>query len=218
MMVNRFGKCTAEEWADPVIDQKKVDKQYRKRKNQPIMFPSSHDITRRNRAECLIVLKKLIEAGNQVLIVSKPSVCCITLLCNFFKDYKDQIMFRFTIGSVNDDVLSFWEPNAPSFNERLNCLKYAYEHGYQTSVSCEPYLDSPVFVYEDCKPYITDSFWIGKMNNFNTVVDTSEYRKYILPLVHRRKSSYIEYLYKQLKGEKKVKFKDSIRKVIDGQK
>jgi len=36
-----------------------------------VMFPSSHDITPTNLAGCLTVLKKLLEVGNEVLIVNR---------------------------------------------------------------------------------------------------------------------------------------------------
>ena len=34
---------------------------------------------------------------------------------------------RFSIGACDDQILSFWEPNAPNFEERKQCLKYAYK-------------------------------------------------------------------------------------------
>ena len=62
-----------------------------------------------------------------------------------FRDVpREQLLFRFTVGSAKDDVLSFWEPGAPTFAERMASLELAWAHGYQTSVSCEPMLDGHI--------------------------------------------------------------------------
>ncbi len=54
--VKRFKTLTARQWANPVINQKKVDAKYPKHQGT-VMFPSSHDITERNLAEYLCVLR-----------------------------------------------------------------------------------------------------------------------------------------------------------------
>ena len=98
-------------------------------------------------------------------MVSKPHLECIQKICETFTDYKDKILFRFTIGSADSQVLKFWEPNASSFEERLECLALAYRMGYQTSASAEPLLDKNVDdLISKLSPYITDTIWIGKPN------------------------------------------------------
>ncbi len=166
MAVYRFNRCTAEQWLEPVIDQKKVDKGYRKKVEGGIMFPSTHDITKRNLSEYLCVLHKLLDAGNNVLIVTKPHLGCIEAICESCAFQKDQIKFRFTIGSSDQRVLSFWEPNAPGIAERLNCLQYAYSEGYKTSVSCEPLLEpwSVMPLIETLQVAVTETIWIGTAN------------------------------------------------------
>lgn len=53
---------------------------------------------------------------------------------------------------------------------RLGCLRYAFRHGFKTSVSCEPYLDPyAIYTYSACKDYLTDSFWIGKIRGWHQV-------------------------------------------------
>ena len=81
-------------------------------------------------------------ASNEVLVVSKPRVACVKRLCAELLPYRDQIVFRFSIGSTDSAVLSFWEPGAPGFEERLECLRIAHISEYVTSVSCEPMLDA----------------------------------------------------------------------------
>lgn len=215
----RFHRCTVEQWLVPVIDNAKVDKNYGRHKGV-VMFPSTHDITPRNLSECLCVLHKLLDAGNRVLIVSKPHWNCITLICETLMEYRSQIMFRFTIGSMNNEILKFWEPNAPGFKERQACLRYAYFQDYNTSVSCEPYLDSNVIgLYLAVKPYITNSFWVGKLRDFDSRVDmfdiTSEQEEeFVKPLKAAQTDEAVREIYNQLAVERLVKWKDSIRKVI----
>lgn len=61
-----------------------------------------------------------------------------------YRKLKSQMQLRFTIASVNDETLAFWEPKAPRFGERLESLRYAFRRGYRTSVSVEPFLDHGV--------------------------------------------------------------------------
>ena len=58
-----------------------------------------------------------------------------------FQEYQGLMQFRFTITSLNDKLLKFWEPNAPLFQERVSSLMFAFKNGFRTSVSIEPFLD-----------------------------------------------------------------------------
>jgi hypothetical protein len=216
----RTGHCAAADWGKPKINQSKVN-QNRRYIDGRVMFPSSHDITPLNLSECLCVLNRLLDAGNEVLIVSKPHWRCITTICERFLDHKKQILFRFTIGSLCDNVLKFWEPGAPNLDERLSCLRYAYESGYQTSVSAEPFLDGTVKVlYLGVKDLITESFWIGKVNKLDQrgIFDDCEIaaiNRYVYLCQAFQTDMEILKLYNDLKDEPLVKFKDSIREVIE---
>ena len=77
-------------------------------------FPSSHDIFPEILDPYLFVLGKLLREGNEVLIVTKPRLDCIQAICESCRFFKDKIIFRFTIGAMNDEVLGLWEPNAPN--------------------------------------------------------------------------------------------------------
>ena len=215
----RFKYMTQEQWDNPTIDQKKVDKKYGKLKGV-IMFPTTHDIVPGNISEYCCVLRKLLDAGNDVLIVSKPNWECISLICEGFKEHRDKILFRFTIGSTSDDVLRFWEPNAPSVLERLSCLQYAFEAGYKTSVSCEPYLDPyVVYTYTACKPYITDSFWVGKLRHFNSRVKLDDatpeqIKKYVDTLKAASGDDVVRGIYRLLDGQPFIQWKDSIKEIM----
>ena len=115
-----------------------------------VMFPSMHDIHLDNLEVCIDLIANVLEAGNKILITSKPQMECIQRICSDFKNYKDKILFRFTIGTLDDDTLQLWEPGAPNAAERIACLAYAKAKGFQTSVSMEPMLNS-LTVVEDTK-------------------------------------------------------------------
>ena len=221
--VVRFKTCEAKHWSIPCINEKKVDHPHKNKYRGVVMFPTTHDITTANISQYMTVLKKLLDAGNKVLIVTKPQWVCIALICASFLDprYRDLLEFRFTIGSKNNTILSFWEPNASSFEERLGCLQFAYNKGYKTSVSCEPMLDAYVaYTYDMCKEFITEAFWIGKLRNWKSRVRTpdwviSEVEAKIFNTTKTAQSdNVIKAVHAALDGKPFIKWKDSIREVM----
>ena len=160
----RFKRVCPENWKDEKIRPLDVSKKYSSMEGT-VMFPSSHDISENNFLQCFTVLKKLLDAGNRVLVVSKPHLRCISKICDDLKAYKNKILFRFTITACDDRILSVWEPGAPCYEERKECLKYAFNAGYKTSVSVEPMLDSDNIdvLIKDLSPFVTESYvgWTG---------------------------------------------------------
>jgi len=217
IMVERYQKITAEEWGNPVADDKKAHSKQPK-KLGTTMFPTTHDIFPEVLEPCLAFLLNLLTAGNDVLIVSKPHLECIKAICDACKDYKKQILFRFTIGALDDDILSYWEPNAPKFFERYESLKYAFNAGYATSVSCEPMLDSKnvVELFRILEPSVTDSIWIGKLNKIDSRVEvkTDEDRQQVQRIKDGQTDEKIWVVYNALKDEPKVKWKESFKAVL----
>lgn len=175
-MAIRFGRKTENTWRIMVPNETTIQKSYKKRVGR-VMFPTSHDITAESLENCVIVLEKLIEAVNCVLVTTKPSIYCIRKICEKFQDKKELIQFRFTITSMDNELLEFWEPGAPFFEVREHSLKYAFNHGFKTSVSIEPFLDKDPYILVDrLLPYVTESIWIGKMN-YIKVNNISSYEK-----------------------------------------
>ncbi len=215
----RFGRATVESWRDQKIRLHEVERK-RSRRDGTIMFPSSHDITPQNLDACVGVLEKLLTVGNRVLIVSKPHLDCITVLCERLAKYRDQILFRFTIGSTDDSVLSYWEPGAPAFGERLAALQHAHGLGFKTSVSCEPMLDANIdAVVAAVRPFVTDAIWLGRANRlvpavtFNCGGDASAIAK-ARELNAVWTDDAVSGLYARYKNDTHIKFKDSIKKVV----
>ena len=133
--------------------------------NDVVMFPSTHDIRPEHLERNMEFLQHILDKGNVVTIVSKPHLVCIKAICEKFEAYKDKLILRFTIGTANVKALKYFEPNAPSFEERINCLKWAFQEGFSTSISCEPMLDNNIdAVLNEVFPYVNETIWIGKAN------------------------------------------------------
>ena len=218
-MAIRFKRATATSWKRPRLRQHDLDRGFTRRSGR-IMFPTAHDITPRNLDACLAVLRKMLAVGNDVLIVSKPRVTCIARLCDELASYRDQIVFRFSIGSTDNAILSYWEPGAPSFTDRLAGLKTAYLRDFQTSVSGEPMLDgNPDALIATVRPYVTDPIWLGKINRlrnilpFNCPGDATAVRRGEA-LVTIQNDKAIRALYARYSHNPLIKWKDSIKKVV----
>lgn len=216
-MAARFHRAAAASWCHPVIRAKAVNKSYRKREGR-IMLPTSHDITPDNLTETLLVLRKLLQAGNELLIVSKPHLDCVKALCADLTGYTAQMLFRFTIGSADDTVLRYWEPGAPAFAERLAALKWAFEQGYSTSVSCEPMLDLHIDkVITAAMPYVTDAIWLGRVNQLRQAISKNcpgddMAGRMADQLLAEQTDDYLRELYHRYKVDPRIKYKDSIKK------
>lgn len=152
---------------DMQITAKAIAKNWRKAKeNDKKMFmtPSSHDIVPYILQDYIISLRKILEAGHDLLIVSKPRMDCIIPIANAFEAYKNRIIFRLTITSTDERILQFWEKNAPSLRERMDVLRTLYSRGFITSVSAEPYLSHPGDIAQLVAPFVNETIWLGVMS------------------------------------------------------
>jgi len=211
MIAKRFGRKTDESWKNMEINTKAVEKSYKKYDGR-VMFPSSHDIVEEPEIieACFTVLTKLLEADNEVLITTKPSINVTKKIIEEFDNYKKNIQFRFTIGSKNNETLSFWEPNAPNYEERKKALQYASTHGYKTSISIEPFLDTnPIPMITELDPYVSESIWIGPMNYIKKNGISAEERPYYNKIREISQKENLEKIYDDLKNHQKIQFKDS---------
>ena len=218
-MAIRFKRATPVSWKRPRLRQHDLERGFTKRDGR-IMFPTAHDITDQNIDACLRVLSRMLAAGNDLLIVSKPSLSCARRLCASLARYRPQIVFRFSIGSTDDGVLKFWEPGAPSFQDRLSSLQLAYAEGFATSVSGEPMLDGhPDALVAAVRPYVTDSIWLGKINRVRQILplncprdaDTLARGEALTAL---QNDEAIRALYARHRRDPLIKWKDSIKAVV----
>ncbi len=218
-MAIRFRRKTPDNWQNEVIRKKTYKKDFKKM-DGTVMFPSSHDIHPNHLDETIYYLEKILHCGNTVLIVTKPHLICIQEICNKFSLYKKNILFRFTIGSSNNETLKFWEPGAPVFEERLESIKWAFSNGYKTSISCEPMLDDNIEdVIIKTTDYVTDYIWLGKINfllrrlKMNGINDKESIDRAFM-LLEDQSDSKIQKLYDNLKQCPKLKWKESIKKIV----
>lgn len=206
------------EWAREEFSRKAGMKSFVK-KDGVVMFPTTHDITPFNLEECIRVARLILEAGNQLLVVSKPHLDCVVRLCDDLAAHRDAILFRFTIGTLDPDISSHWEPGAPSPNERLAALVHARVAGFRTSVSVEPLLggvDTALAILFAVRPYVTDTVWIGKMNKIalRVAMDTPAARAEAEAIESAQADEEIMRLVAAVGEDPLVRWKDSIQKVI----
>jgi len=213
LMAKRFGRATNNTWKKMIIREDVVNSKFRKFSGR-VMFPSSHDIFDMPDYEdaCFTVLENLLTSGNEVLVTTKPRLAIIKKIDREFSDYKEQIQFRFTITSSNDQLLKYWEPNAPLFRERLKSLQYAFKKRYKTSVSIEPFLDyDPQPLIDSISPSVTESIWLGIMNYIprnnlkkSEVLYYDSIRKYY-------SEEHLKEIYEFFNKHPKIRWKDSIK-------
>lgn len=186
--------------------------------NGLVMVPSSHDITPYYLAAVEKHLKALLEQGNQILVVSKPHRDCIYRLCDELAPYKQQILFRFTIGSLSKQLASLWEPGAPAPLERIDCLQHAYKRGFETSVSVEPMLagtEDALVTFNKVIQYVTETIWFGKMNHLNRWGPaTPEIAVACWYLRRLQSDTAVLELVQRLSAHPQVRWKDSIWRVV----
>jgi DNA repair photolyase len=191
--------------------------------NSTIMAFSTHDITPQTIDYCLETIKFILDderSNHRVLIVTKPRFECVKQMCEELKGYKDRVLFRFTIGSSDDAILKFWEPNASSYAERLKSLEYAFKMGFDSSVSCEPSIDNNTdAVIEAVLPYVTDGIWVGRPNKFKRRLelngcDDTEHLKRAEELLLIHSDEAIKKRYEKWKSNPKLRWKDEVKKVV----
>lgn len=214
----RFGRVGGSEgWREEVA--RDVATADCKKYPEPIMFPTTHDVTAAYLQPYRCHLHNILNAGNAVVIVSKPHEESIRAICTEFSSFRDNMTFRFSIGGLDNEAMRIWEPGAPVLAERLKCLRIAFEHGFKTSISAEPMLgdsQDAERLYYVVEPFITEDIWFGKMRN------VGRHRKSSDPEVVRRATKLIAAqsdqeiirLVDAMKGLPKVRWKDSIQDVI----
>lgn len=216
-LVERKGIVSPKQWATCKVLE---DELTRKQPLYPgqVMFPSAHDIVPENLEACLSVIRNLLVAGNKVLVVSKPHLDCIERLCSELSYAKEQFLFRFTITARDNKILKLWEPHAPGYEERKDCLEYAFNKGFASSVSVEPMLDTTdvAAMVHELLPYITHSIWLGKMNRIERRVacESIEMQREVDRIEQGQSDARIFQLYQELRTNPQVRWKESIKEVV----
>lgn len=213
LMAKRFRRATDQTWSLMKVRENVLKGKFRKFPGR-VMFPSTHDIVDipAVREACFETVKKLLRYNNRVLITTKPVLSIVKTMDKLFSSFKENIQFRFTITSMDNSLLNFWEPNAPAFEERFKSLKYAFNRNYKTSVSIEPFLDrDPLKLVSKVLPFCTESIWLGKMNYISCQSNLSPGSATLYNDVRLNYSiDRLKYIFEKVKEIKRVRFKDSI--------
>ncbi len=169
-----------ENWGKKMVKRDYWNKNWQKRNDgYTIMYPTTHDILPEIIDDSFQAIKNMLDANINVLLVSKPHIEVITKLIDEFSDFKvgqPKITLRFSISTNDDKLIRYWESAAPRFSERLECLKLAFDNGFSTSVSMEPFLpakskskkkeiESLITLINSLLPFVKETLWLGMMNH-----------------------------------------------------
>jgi len=219
-MAIRFKRSTAESWHIPMLDY--PCRQVPRHKTPgTTMFPTAHDITMDNYVSCGTTIRDLVKTGEKVLVVTKANPESLKMTLMGLQYAADRIEVRVTIGSHDDEILKFWEPGAPCFADRLKALEWAKAAGYRTSLSIEPMLcGNPMGLIARVLHAVTGEIWIGlpkdliRRVSVNCPGDAQALAQARL-LVGMWNDEWVMKLYAQMKGQSWVRWKDSIRQVVE---
>jgi pyruvate-formate lyase-activating enzyme len=232
-MASRFARRGRDAW-DGVeqVNWAKVDELKGKRFKGRVMFPTTHDWTAGSSEACAAALAHLLEAGNDVLVVTKGGArvaleVAKTAVKHITVEGVNPEM-RFSITCVDSRVARFWEPGAPEPFARLAGLRRACELGLPTSVSIEPMLEPhrAVELVDTVDVYCQSSclgrggeIWIGKANQLARRTAWARGRVdgiegAVRQLEAGQTDDQVMRVYEQLRGHTKVRWKDSYAEVI----
>ena len=191
-----------------------------------VMFPTQHDVHQGNLAWCLEVLDALLWCDNRVLLVTKADPACIEAILDRYGHGVGPVLrleIRVTLGALDDAVLGFWEPGAPSAAARIEALRMAAKY-FRASGSAEPLLApwEARRLYDAIAPW-AETIWVGCLNHgrkrtawlAGTALEAEaaerlrDIEAWQTPLAIREVAA-------ALAGCPKVRWKDSYRKILEG--
>ncbi len=221
-----------DQWTNKVIKWEKVNKGYRKiinNTNAPwdYMFPTSHNIFIEEPyfSACVRLLKKLLQSKNTVLVTLKSFPKVIHKLCEEFYQYRNQMAFRFTITSVNNEILKSFQPKGPSFEESVESVQFATESGFSTTISAEPLLDLyPYELIDQVEPYLSSvnylkdigTIWVGllKIKYIPKSLRKGKVLTHLNKLIPTFKFEHVYKYYEKLYNHPRIRWKESIIKLM----
>jgi len=207
-------------WIAEMPNNRLMDQAYRMKRKGVIMCPTTHDITPHNLELSVDILHTMAQNGNHLLIVSKPHSECIEALTNDLAPFRDRVEFRFSIGCKTDGIAEFWEPCAPSIQERLDCIPIAISRGFRVSISCEPLLEPwHVQAIVNLVRFMTlGNVWIGCLKHLRERTAWALNGRFgeepVMALERWQKPEMMQKVCDALKGIPGIRFKDSYQRVL----
>jgi DNA repair photolyase len=215
---NRYGIRKRDDWSREELTKNASIQSY-PLKQGVVMFPTTHDITDFNVEQFIRIASLVLAKGNRLLIVSKPQRIVIWHVMRSLEQWKSQILFRFTIGAMDDCLVNLWEPGASHPLDRLFTLADTQLLGFARSVSIEPMLggvEETLRVVDNVRIWNPETVWIGKMNKIRLRVQNikPEVNEAINLIEYQQRDSEILRLYAALKDVPVIRWKDSINTVL----
>ncbi|MCK9609182.1 MAG: hypothetical protein M0R33_22330 [Methylomonas sp.] len=179
VMFRRFGRvCKTPSIEEPMpVNQKSIDTVWSKAANSKrkmMFFPSSSDIFAENMRDYVSVCRKIIDAGHEILFITKASMASITAFVREFEqqmqpidNYKPKIVIFITVTTNVDAILRKFEPYAPLYQERIGAIIHLIEHRFNVNVIIEPYLSDPIAIIQEVEPILHNHggiITVGQMN------------------------------------------------------
>ena len=219
--------------------------EYGRKHRGVVMLPTSHDVTPGNREACLAVLGRLLAAGNRVLLVTKPRLEIMADVGALYQGrlvnwavcglglgdcIGPRLEVRCSITCLDDDIRREWEPAAPEIQERIEVLRYLRGEGIATSVAIEPNLqpDRVDRLVEIVDPLVSGTIWVGKLNKMAERLkwaldpqeglcldDRATLSKAADWLEAQQTDRKVMEVVEQLRGNAKIRWKDSYAEVVE---
>lgn len=166
-------------------------------KRKLYMFPSSHDIFPGMEEPFLEVALKMIAAGHELTITTKPRRECMEKILEGLRGKEKSVMFMITICTLDDNLARLWEKKSPLVSERLECMKMIRMAGFNVSVSIEPYLSDPIVTVHELEKtgLVNGWYYIGPMSG-----------KYSENVAYKKE--YYDIIIRGLRDNPRVHFKD----------
>lgn len=182
-----------------------------------VRYPTNHDVTLKYLDRHCKAIQEILEAGNDLVINTKPRLRCMEAVAKVCADHKVNVIFNLSITSLDETQSIFWEKNAPLPTERIAAMKFLSERGFRIGVSVEPLLQgsgSAMEIYNAVFPYVTESICFGTMSMVAERVDTTSpgYIEALTNIKRYQSEDNLRFLYNSMKNLPKVTFKNTISK------
>lgn len=203
-------------------DIKKVNKRWKHvsdPRREMVFFPSSSDIFYENAIDYVKACMGIFNGGHEIFFVSKPTIkmmCAVVLQMEKIdlRLFREKVVFFVTITSDDNRILKEYEPNASTYEERVDVIKFLKTHNMNVNVMIEPYLSDPVKLATELLPILPPKgiIAIGQMNYMTGIVLTAKQSTYLKDLYSTKN---VKKLWKYANTEDRVFLKkDSINAVV----
>lgn len=154
------------DWNTIQIRNEEMDKGWRGDKSNIILqIGTVSDIIPENIDQYIKRIKiDLKENWKEIQITTKANYRLIRKIMDAVGRDIEKLHFFITITTNDNDLIHFWEGNAPNFQSRTNSLMELKIMGAKTTLLCEPMLSDPREFINNLSDFVTDDIWIGKMN------------------------------------------------------